>query len=315
MTISENVPLHDKNWFKTGGPARFYCKPKTIDNFKEGLSFAHDKKLPLFVLGKGANILISDDGFDGLVIHPQLHEMRVLSCKNNDVLVQAQASASIDELIEFCLDNNAVGLEKFSCIPGTVGGSVFINIHYFEFHLSDFLVKGTVIDKETGEVKTVPASWFEFGYDDSTLRRNHNYLLTDATFKLQKSSETETAFARGRREEIIRHRVRRYPSTHTCGCFFRNLHKEELNMLHDAENKIEFVAHYLEKVGVKGELTCGNARVSEKHANMIVTSDNATSSDIIACAREMQERVYKTFGIMPQPECQLIGFKKYPLLK
>jgi UDP-N-acetylmuramate dehydrogenase len=323
MNFDQNIPLNNKNWFRTGGPARFYCEPQTIDDFKEALTFAREKSLPLFVLGKGANILVSDDGFDGLVIRPQLKKIRIIpgdelqgtEKTEEDIFIEAQAGVSINELIEFCLNNNAVGLEKFSCIPGTVGGSVFINIHYFEFYLSDFIISGTVANKETGKCESVPASWFKFGYDDSTLRRNTDYLLLSSTFKLKKSTDNEVAFARGRRAEIIRHRMKRYPATHTCGCFFRNFHKDELKNTISGKNTILSVAHYLDRAGLKGELACGNARVSYQHANMIVTEKNATSSDIVACARAMQESVYKSVGVIPQPECQLVGFKEYPLLK
>ena len=80
------------------------------------------------------------------------------------------------------------------------------------------------------------------------------------------------------------------------------------------KKKIIFVAYYLDKIGVKGSLRCGNALVSHQHANMIVNLGQATSTDIITVASEMQRLVQEKFGILPQPECQLIGFKKYPLL-
>ena len=78
--------------------------------------------------------------------------------------------------------------------------------------------------------------------------------------------------------------------------------------------KLIYVAYYLDKIGVKGELTVGDAVVSYQHANMIINRGNATSADIIALARKMQELVFEKFGIIPQPECRLIGFKNYPLL-
>ena len=75
-----------------------------------------------------------------------------------------------------------------------------------------------------------------------------------------------------------------------------------------------FVAYYLDKLGIKGELSHGNACVSYQHANMIVTKEHATSSDVIALARDMQQRVYQQFGIIPQPECVLVGFKEHPFI-
>ncbi len=216
------------------------------------------------------------------------------------------------DLIEFCLANNLLGLEEFSGIPGTVGGSVYINLHYFQFLLEQFLVSATVIHRATGAISTVSPDWFKFGYDQSRLQEEEYYLV-DATFTLKKGTDLETAYARGRRVEIIRHRNSRYPTKNTCGSFFRNFHDHEVSLMSNGKKMI-FVAYYLDKIGVKGQLQIGNAIVSYQHANMIVNQGNATSADIIALARAMQEMVHKHFSIIPQPECRLIGFKEYPLL-
>ena len=143
--------------------------------------------------------------------------------------------------------------------------------------------------------------------------QNEAYYLLDATFKVKKASAVETAYARGRRAEIIRHRNARYPSKNTCGSFFRNFFDHEVSLISNGK-KVIWVAYYLDKLGVKGALQKGDATVSYQHANMIVNQGNATSTDIIALARSMQEMVNKEFGIIPQPECRLIGFTQNPLL-
>ncbi len=311
--IRKNIPLKDKNWFQTGGSARFFCEPTNAYEFQLALQFAQDNNLDIFVLGQGANILISDDGFDGLVIRPNLTEIYITTQNDTTVLVNAGAGTTMDALIEYCLDNNILGLEEFSGIPGTVGGSVYINLHYFEFLLDQFLISAQIINKKTYEIKDVDTTWFNFAYDDSKLH-NHEYYLLNATFKLKKGTDIEIAQARGRRKEIIRHRRWRYPNTHTCGSFFRNFHKDEVTIEKNGRKAI-WVAYYLDKIGVKGELQIGDAIVSYQHANMIVNQGNATSSDIIELTRQMQQLVKDKFGIIPQPECQLIGFKEYPLLR
>lgn len=310
--IHQNIPLADKNWFKTGGPAKFYAEPKTAYEFAQALDFARNSKLAIFILGEGANILISDDGFDGLVIKPQLKEMSYSQVDHHEIQLTAGAGVTMPDLIEYCLAHNILGLEEFSGIPGTVGGSVYINLHYFEFLLDQFLVSATVINKTTGIVETVAPAWFNFGYNQSTLL-DENYYLVDATFKLKKATDLETAYAKGRRVEIIRHRASRYPKTGTCGSFFRNFHEDEVTMESNGKKMI-FVAYYLDKIGVKGQLSVGDAIVSHQHANMLVNRGKATSADIIAVARKMQELVQQHFGITPQVECRLIGFEKWPLL-
>lgn len=358
--IQKNIPLHDKNWFRTGGPAKYYAEPTSETEFQDALAFARDNNLEIFVLGEGANILISDEGFDGLVIRPRLNRIcpsrpsgrteknNLLNRKNlshlNESLIQdqkttdfpedqlsvrpeglegltdsshafitVQAGVSMNDLILYCLDNNIIGLEEFSGIPGTVGGSVYINLHYFEFLLAQFLVSARVINKKTGAIETVSNEWFAFGYDFSTLH-NHEYYLIDATFKLKRETDLEIAFARGRRAEIIRHRQNRYPKQGTCGSFFRNFLPEEVTLESNGKKMI-YVAYYLDKIGVKGQLRIGNAQVSYQHANMLVNLGAATSQDLINVARKMQELVHDQFGVLPQPECELVGFKEYPLLK
>ena len=306
--IQTNIPLHDKNWFATGGPAKFFAQPTTSQEFQEAIQFAQINELPIFVLGKGANILISDEGFNGLVIQPRINSIQIF----DEQLVKAGAGLSMHDLIEFCLQHNLIGLEEFSGIPGTVGGSVYINLHYFQFLLAQFLVSATVLHAKTGSLEIVDSQWFNFGYDQSRLI-DQEYYLVDATFKLKKVSDLETAFAKGRRVEIIRHRNSRYPTKNTCGSFFRNFHDHEVTITSNGKKMI-FVAYYLDKLGIKGQLNMGGAIVSYQHANMIVNQGTATSSDIINLARTMQEMVHKGYGIIPQPECRLIGFKEYPLL-
>lgn len=308
--ISTNIPLKNKNWFKTGGNARFYAEPNTSQEFKQALAFAKEKQLPVFILGEGANILISDDGFEGLVIHPQLNIIEH-TIDGNDVIMHAGAGVSMDRLIEYCLSHQISGLEEFSGIPSSVGGAIFINLHYFQFLISQFLIQAQIIHKDTGNVETVDNNWFKFGYDYSTLH-DGNYFLLSATFKLKKISELETAYARGRRTEIIRHRNARYPLSHTCGSFFRNFHAHEVTLESNGKKMI-FVAYYLDKIGIKGALSVGDAIVSHQHANMFVNRGNATSADIVQLARTIQDMTMQEFGILPQAECLLVGFKEYPL--
>ena len=267
--------------------------------------------MAIFVLGHGANILISDEGFDGLVIRPQLKELTII-IQNGEYFIKAGAGISMHDLILFCLQNNLLGLEEFSGIPGTVGGSVYINLHYFQFLLAQFMIQATIIDRKTGKFEIVEPSWFDFGYDQSKLH-DEQYYLVDATFKLKKATDIETAFAQGRRIEIIRHRHSRYPNKNTCGSFFRNFLDHEVTLISNGKKMI-YVAYYLDKIGVKGQLQVGDAIVSYQHANMLVNQGNATSGDIITLARMMQEMVKKEFGILPQPECRLIGFKEYALI-
>lgn len=305
--IQSNVPLHDKTWFNTGGSARFYCAPQTVADFQAALLWANAQNIDLFILGQGANVLISDTGFNGLIIAPKINHLQV-----EGTHVTAGAGVTMDQLINYCLDHQLLGLEEFSGIPGTVGGSVYINLHYFEFLLEQFLIDAQVINRTTGQIMQVDRTWFAFGYNYSRLH-DRSWYLYDARFALTPATALETAYARGRRAEIIRHRTRRYPSVGTCGSFFRNFYPEEVTLEHNGIKMIH-VAYYLDKLGLKGNLSIGGAAVSWQHANMIVNNGTASSTDIIAVARHMQQQLYNTYGITPKPECILLGFNSYPLL-
>lgn len=302
MKINQNITLKNKNWFKTGGSSKFYCEPKNEIEFQQAIEFANLNNLEIFILGEGANILISDNGFDGLTIKPKLKNIKIF---NNDVIT-AQAGIQIQDLIDFCLDNNIVGLEEFSCIPGTVGGSTYINIHYLDYFLSDFIESAKIINKKTGIICEAYKDWFKFGYDKSTLQNKEDFLIS-TTFNLKKVDDISAAYSKGKRDEIIRHRKRRYPNSNTCGSFFRNFSEDEIDFKINGK-KITAVAYYLDKLGIKGELRVGNAIVSPKHANMIETLKGATSSDVFNLAKKMQKLVQQKYGILPKAECQLIGF-------
>jgi len=308
MDIKKNVSLKDKNEFKTGGTAKEYATPTTNEEFCIAIAHANSQKIDIEILGGGANVLISDNGYDGLVIKPNLTN---LSYNRMESSITVGSGVSIQECIDWALDHNFIGLEEFSGIPGTIGGAVYMNIHYFSFFLSDYFLHGTVIDKN-GKTKFVSREWFSFGYDQSSLQKKE-YFLLDATLTVKKANDIKAAYAKGRRDEIIRHRNSRYPTSHTCGSFFRNFHDHELENV--IGKKLPFVAYYLDKLGIKGELSVGDSVVSHQHANMLVNRGNATSNDIVSLARKMQEMTFEIFSIIPQSECQFIGFDNYPLHK
>ena len=307
--IQENVCLKNKNWFQTGGFARFFAASSTTVDFQQAILFGLKHKLPIYLLGKGANILIADQGVDGLVIQPQLNSIVQLG-ENSDgtILVRAGAGVSMSDLISWCLERNVVGLEEFSGIPSSVGGAVYINLHYFEYLLEQFLFSAELIDARTGICEQVPVDWFSFGYDYSRLQEKTHYVAS-ATFALKKVDDCQTWYAKGRSVEIIRHRASRYPQTHTCGCFFRNLYEHEVDFEINGK-KILSAGYYLDSLGIKGNLSVGGASISSQHANMIINNENATSQNIIDLALKMQWLVKEKYGILLKPECQFLGIDK-----
>lgn len=313
LLIKTAVPLAGKNWFGTGGAAQFFAEPQTVESLQEALHYAQKHSLPIILLGNGANVVIADQGVAGLVLRLAINHIKADVVSDTEVLVTVGAGFDMADLIEWCFDHNIIGLHEFSGIPSSVGGAMFINLHFFSFLISQFVVSARVIDFE-GNVENVDVSWFLFSYNYSRLHEKKQILL-DVTFKLTRVDGQRVSFERGRSHEIKRYRKYRYPSKNTCGSFFRNFFPEEVTLEHQGK-KVVWAAYYLDQAGVKGAVSVGSAAVSTQHANMIVVDaiNNPKTSDIIECARICQERVWNLFGLMLRPECQLIGFTDNPLL-
>lgn len=313
--VGEQVDLKQYNWFGLGGLARYFSEPKTLGELTEVISWSKNQSLVIRLLGQGANVLISDSGFNGLIIKLALFEMAHEDYDDEFVLLSASAGCSLESVISYMFDRaKCVGLEEFSGIPSSIGGALFINLHYFEFLISMFVLRATVYDIKNAEMKTVDREWFKFGYDDSIMKRDRNFILINATFKLKKADPVAVAFAQGRNVEIIRHRRSRYPSEKTCGCFFKNFSSEDQNVLLNGEGKkILAAGYYIDQLGLKGTLSRGHSFISPKHANMITHDGEGTATEIIEIARTVQKEVFKAFRLYLEPECELIGFDNYPL--
>ena len=141
---NRTFPLQTKIGLKPAVMHNFTHNQQPPKSSKTAVAFATQHNLPIFILGEGANIFISDAGFAGLVIRPALTTINHTATNADTALVTAGAGVSMTNLIDYCLGHNLLGLEEFSGIPGTVGGSVYINLHYFEFLLAQFLVTAQV---------------------------------------------------------------------------------------------------------------------------------------------------------------------------
>jgi UDP-N-acetylmuramate dehydrogenase len=297
MKILENVPLKPYTNFKIGGPALFFCEPEDTDEIVESLGFAKDKNVPVFILGLGANILVSDNGFPGMVIRQQ--NQRIWSQGN---VITAHAGATIEKLIDAALGENLIGLEDFSEIPSTVGGSLYINLHYFDAFIGPLVRSALVLNKSTLEMQEVEQSWFRFDYDDSKLKTDNDYMLLQASFELEKVDDYRKHEAIGKAKEIIRTRQRRYPSEPSVGSIFQNLREEEKRDL-----PTRSVAYLIDVCGLKGKRV-GDAMLSHRHANMIVNTGDAKAADVLELADVVKQHVRDRFGVDLRFEMQLVGF-------
>ncbi|KKS83111.1 MAG: UDP-N-acetylenolpyruvoylglucosamine reductase [Candidatus Wolfebacteria bacterium GW2011_GWC1_43_10] len=297
--IRRNVLLKNYSGYKIGGPADFFCEPKSRKDIISALNFASIKKVPIFVLGGGFNVLISDDGFRGLVIKPTFNS---ITFKGREII--AGAGVNLDKLIKTTLNRGFVGLEDFSGIPGTVGGALFINIHYYKMLIGNF-VKWVECINFQGETRIINFDDKDWKYEFSKIQKD-KLTVFRACFKLKNVGFREKWKAIGKSEEIIRTRHYKYPQEPSAGSVFQNLDKEKFYGAPSIS-----AAYYIDSLGMKGK-RIGGAEISGRHANIIINRGGATAKNVIKLASMIKKRVKRKFGIEFKPEVQFVGFKSSP---
>jgi len=297
--FQEGVLLKNYSHYKIGGPADYFSEPRTKKELLSVLNFAAQKKIPIAVIGGGFNLLISDDGFRGLVIKPKLNFIKVSGTQ-----VTAGASVTLARLIKKTLSKNLVGLEDFSGIPGTIGGALFINIHYYKALLGNFVKWVECLDYN-GNTIIIKEGDNDWKYEFSKIKKG-KLIVVRACLKLKKVEQREKWMAVGKSQEIIRTRSYRYPEEPSAGSVFQNIDK---NRFYGAPSIS--AAYYIDKLGMKGT-RIGGAEISCRHANMIINKGNASAKNVIQLASLVKNKVKRKFDIELKPEIQFIGFKNKP---
>ncbi len=278
--------------FKTGGPAKYFLTVKSAEEVSESIKTAHRLQIPFFIVGGGSNLLVSDCGFEGLMIKVNVSGLRLIDSN----IIFCGAGEELMDLINFSADNSLTGLEFAAGIFGLVGGAIYGNAGAYGGEIADIIKEITLVDMD-GNIKKVDANYCKFGYRDSLLKKS-NEVVIDALFELSAGEKTDI---RSKINEIIEIRAKKHPVEGKCaGSFFKNIPdpKEKYGKLP--------AGRLLEQAGCKG-LKVGGAQVFEKHANIIVNRGNATSSDIRKLADIMKERVSVKFGILLEEEVIQIG--------
>jgi len=186
MNLCERVPLAPLTTFRVGGAARFFVEVRTDEEVKEAIAYAHERALPLFVLGGGSNIVVADDGFDGLVLAMRLQDVSFENRGEGGVRAVAGAGVVWDDLVAQTVERGYGGLECLSGIPGTVGGAAVSNIGAYGAQCSDTFVRADVIDFRQDQVaRTMGKEACDFSYHSSVFGREPGrYLIRRVTFAL-----------------------------------------------------------------------------------------------------------------------------------
>ena len=294
--LERGVPLAPYTTFKIGGPADLLYRARTPDELAESVTVARETGIPFFLLGMGANILVGDGGFRGLVIRNEVEGVEFL----DDVRVRAGSGMKVyHDLIQMTVARGLGGLQHYVGIPSTVGGAVWQNLHFLspppERERTMFIeevVEGATILSEEGDIRAVNRDYFRFGYDYSILHDRADVVL-DVTFHLEPTPR-----------EVMRETIRE-------NLVWRDDRHPDLWLYPSAGSifqKIEGVGagRLIDQCGLKGHVL-GNAQIFHKHANIIVNLGGATAADVRALISLAQETVQRELGYELRPEIGFVG--------
>ena len=213
MEIQKNILLKEYTTFRTGGCAKYFSVIKNIEDLKQATFFAKQKKLPVFVLGGGSNLLVSDKGVNGLVLKMEIKGLKIMDrdrtteersgvsspvsgSESDFVQVIASAGEIWDEFVEKTIEKNLYGLENLSYIPGTVGASVVQNIGAYGVEVKDFVDWVEVFDTQTGKIKKITGIACDFGYRDSIFKKQEgkSFVVLRVAYNLKKNGEVKTNY-------------------------------------------------------------------------------------------------------------------------
>jgi UDP-N-acetylmuramate dehydrogenase len=294
--VERSVPLAPMTTFRIGGPAEYLFRARTEEELVTALSTAREMELPHFLLGEGANILVGDRGFPGLVIRSEVEGIEFLEGGR----VRAGAGVRVyHELIQATVARGLGGLHHFVGIPSTVGGAIWQNLHFLSppperertVFIEEVVEEATILSAE-GEVRTVDRDYFRFGYDYSILHDRPDTVL-NVTFALQPMPEPEL---RDTIRENLMWRDDRHPDLWlypSAGSIFQKLEGAGAGRL-------------IDQCGLKGHVH-GNAQIFHKHANIIVNLGGATAADVRALIDLAQATVSRELGLQLKPEIGFIG--------
>jgi UDP-N-acetylmuramate dehydrogenase len=284
--VRTSFPLAPLTTFRIGGPAELFVEPESESDLRAAGQAVRETGIPFVVLGKGSNILVSDEGFPGLVLRlGKGFRWAAL----DGTRVTAGGSMPLPRVAGVALSHSLAGLEFGVAIPATLGGAVRMNAGAHGHSLDEVVELVEVFLLGSGETRSVPAAEVGFVYRNSTLPGDG--IVVAATLGLRPG---EPGSIRAEMDDAREWRRRTQPLAEpNCGSVFKNPPGGH-------------AARMIEEIGLKGSAV-GAAQVSNKHANFIVARPGARAADVVALIRSVQEHVADRFGVRLEPEVHLVG--------
>ena len=346
LIVQENIPLAPLTTLEVGGPARYFVSCTIETDIISALEFAREKGLPIFVLGGGSNVVVSDKGFDGVVIEIAIDrsQNRIMEDLGRSFRrITVGAGENWDSFVKFCVENDLSGVECLSGIPGSVGGTPVQNVGAYGQEVSETVEWLRCIDSETGQPLRLANDQCGFSYRQSIFNstRRNRYIIYDVTFKLVVSGAPKIAY-----KDLIEHFAGRKPSLRktrdavlsirrsksmviddkdenrrSVGSFFKNPVVSKGKYDEIAGDSSSNVPHFpafqgnlkipaawlIEHAGFPKGYAKGNVGISTNHTLAIVNRGGASSAEIVGLKNEIQSVVSQRFGVDLVPEPIFIG--------
>jgi UDP-N-acetylmuramate dehydrogenase len=303
--VLRDAPLSGYTRFGIGGPADLFAGTHDPASFIDAWRIAHASGLDTVVIGDGTNLIVSDDGFRGVVL--KLSSNRIHS---EGQTVHAESGASLQALVDFTVNAGLKGLETMTGIPGSVGAAVYGNAGAYGHSIAERVSRVTFFDGSG--IRTLDNSQCEFHYRESVFKRHKDWIIFSTELAMERG---DAAALRETADKILAIRNKKYPPTMKCaGSIFKNFLLAELpprvvneipaNVI--IEGKVPS-AWFLERVGAKG-MRAGGIHVAEYHANLIYNEGQGTARDLVGIIAELKQRVEQRWGIPLEEEVQYVGF-------
>ena len=337
--LQRNVPLAPLTTIGIGGPAKFFVRAATVDEIREAIAWAAGAGERLFILAGGSNLLIADEGFDGVVLQVDLRGITVESEDPGAVIVKVAAGERWDDFVAFAVENDWAGVECLSGIPGSAGATPIQNVGAYGQEVSETIIRVEVLERDTGRVVTLTNWDCRFAYRHSVFKSaaKERYVVLAVTYRLTprgapaiRYPELQKLLGNGAslqeaRETVLAVRRRKGmvidpadPDTRSDGSFFMNpvipraqferIPEQEMPHFPSGDEVKLSAAWLIEHAGFHKGFVHGNVGLSTKHTLAVVNRGGGTAREVLELVRMIQEGVRDRFGVELHPEPNFIGF-------
>ena len=285
-TVHESMKKHTT--FRIGGNADLFVAPSREEELVRVITLCRQNRIPYYVTGNGSNLLISDEGYRGVIVQIGKNLSGVSLMENE---IEAQAGAMLCGVARRAMEASLTGMEALSGIPGTLGGALVMNAGAYGSEMKDIVSRVRVLDEE-GQVRELSCEEMEFGYRTSIAQKKQ-YVILSARLVLKEGDREKIAALM---EEYRMRRQSKQPlDLPSAGSTFKR-------------PEGHFAGALIEQAGLRG-LRSGGAQVSEKHCGFIVNTGGATARDVRELIQMVQQAVYDNSGVRLEPEVKMLGFE------